>query len=125
MMVMTSYNIKSMQVHHETWKTQIQSALTVNGGDVESATSFDYVMHFMTFGWKVIFALIPPPGYCGGWLCFFCSLAAIGILTAVVGDLASIFGCLIHLKDSVTGMYKIPYYMHMYKFCMHLEKIKD
>ena len=39
----------------------------------------------------------------GGWLCFFCSLGMIGLLTAVVGDLASIFGCLVGLKDSVTG----------------------
>jgi len=27
----------------------------------------------------------------------------IGILTAIVGDLAGIFGCLVGLKDSVTG----------------------
>lgn len=65
MMVMTSNNIKSMEVHKETWGEQLQQALTVNGGDVESATSFDYVMHFLTFGWKVIFAMIPPPGIAG------------------------------------------------------------
>jgi solute carrier family 8 (sodium/calcium exchanger) len=104
MMVMTSHNLKSMEVAHETWKTQMEYALTVNGGDAENATSFDYFMHFMTFGWKVLFALIPPPGLLGGWLCFFCSLIMIGLLTAVVGDLAGIFGCLIGLKDTVTAI---------------------
>ena len=39
----------------------------------------------------------------GGWPCFFVSLGMIGLLTAIVGDLASIFGCLVGLKKSVTG----------------------
>jgi hypothetical protein len=58
---------------------------------------------------QVIFSLIPPPGILGGWPCFFLSLAMIGVITAVVGDLASIFGCLIGLKDSVTGKFKENY----------------
>lgn len=37
-------------------------------------------------------------------MCFFSSLIAIGILTAIVGDLAAIFGCLIGLKDTVTAI---------------------
>ena len=32
------------------------------------------------------------------------SLAVIGLLTAIIGDLASIFGCLIGLKDPVTAI---------------------
>lgn len=98
-----------MEVHQATWKEQIEGALTVNGGNVEGATNFDYLMHFVTFGWKVIFSLIPPPGLFGGWLCFFTCLTAIGVLTAIVGDLASIFGCLVGLKDTVTGI-KIVYF---------------
>ncbi len=27
--------------------------MNVNGGDVENATAGDYVMHFLTFGFKV------------------------------------------------------------------------
>ena len=37
-------------------------------------------------------------------MAFFVSLAMIGILTAIVGDLASIFGCLIGLKATVTAI---------------------
>ena len=51
-----------------------------------------------------MFAFIPPPHYWGGWLCFTVSLIVIGILTAIVGDAAAIFGCLIGLKDSVTAI---------------------
>lgn len=46
---------------------------------------------------------MPPAGIWGGWLTFFISLAVIGVITAIVGDLASIFGCLVGLDDTVTG----------------------
>ena len=78
--------------------------MNVNGGDVENASTGDYIMHFLTFGFKIIFALIPPAGIGGGWPCFFVSLGMIGLLTAIVGDLAGIFGCLVGLKDSVTAI---------------------
>jgi len=51
-----------------------------------------------------MFAFVPPPHYWGGWLCFFCSLVVIGVLTAIVGDAAAIFGCLVGLKDSITAI---------------------
>jgi len=42
--------------------------------------------------------------YFGGWACFTVSIIMIGVLTAVIGDLASHFGCTIGLKDSVTAI---------------------
>ena len=42
----------------------------------------------------------------GGYPCFVVSIAMIGLLTCIVGDLAGIFGCLVGLKDSVTGKKK-------------------
>jgi solute carrier family 8 (sodium/calcium exchanger) len=47
---------------------------------------------------------VPPPAILGGWLSFFVSLGLIGVLTAIVGDLASIFGCLVGLEDAVTAI---------------------
>ena len=70
-------------------------------GDV---TLTDYIMHFLTFGFKMVFALIPPPTILDGWVCFFVSLFFIGFLIVIVGDLAAIFGCLIGLKDEVTAI---------------------
>ena len=32
------------------------------------------------------------------------SIFAIGVLTAVIGDLASHFGCFSHMKDSITAI---------------------
>lgn len=58
----------------------------------------------MIFLLQIIFAIIPPPHIWGGWLSFICALAFIAILTAVVGDLAGIFGCLVGLRDEVTAI---------------------
>ncbi|XP_065559522.1 sodium/calcium exchanger 2-like isoform X2 [Artemia franciscana] len=101
---MTSTTLRDFEVHHETWLSQLRDAMNVNGGDLENATRFDYFMHFLTFGWKILFALVPPAGLLGGWLCFFTSMAVIGFLTAIIGDLAAIFGCLVGLKDGVTAI---------------------
>lgn len=40
----------------------------------------------------------------GGWACFVVSILWIGMLTAVIGDTASAFGCTIGLLDSVTAI---------------------
>lgn len=73
---MTTATMDSMVVHHDSWTSQIKDvtkieypfflfplitlyfynelkAMNVNGGDIENATTCDYVMHFLTFGWKV------------------------------------------------------------------------
>merc|ERR1719228_2020713 len=104
MMLMTNANVDELRVHNETWAQQIKDAMVVNGGDIENATTADYIMHFLTFGFKLIFAIIPPPGLMGGWPCFFASLTFIGLLVIVVGDLAAIFGCLVGLKDEITAI---------------------
>jgi len=104
LMLMTNSNMDEMRVHNETWAQQFKDAMVVNGGDIENASLGDYVMHLLTFGFKLIFSIIPPAGLGGGWPCFFVSLAMIGLLVIVVGDLAGIFGCLVGLKDEVTAI---------------------
>ena len=53
LLLMTNANVDGMRVHNETWAQQFRDAMVVNGGDIESATTMDYVMHFLTFGFKV------------------------------------------------------------------------
>ena len=104
MMMMTNANVDELRVQNETWAQQMKDAMVVNGGDIDGASTADYIMHFLTFPFKVIFALIPPAGLLGGFPCFFISLLFIGIIVIIVGDLAGIFGCLIGLEDEVTAI---------------------
>ena len=43
-------------------------------------------------------------GLYGGYLTFVVSIAAIGLCTAVIGDVAGHLGCFIYLKDSVNAI---------------------
>lgn len=45
-----------------------------------------------------------PVDICGGYLSFVVSILCIGIVTAVIGDVASHFGCTLGIKDSVTAI---------------------
>ncbi|XP_037123576.1 sodium/calcium exchanger 2b [Syngnathus acus] len=94
------------------WREQFVEAVTVSAGDDDEEegreerlpSCYDYVMHFLTVFWKVLFACVPPTEYWNGWACFMVSISAIGLLTAIIGDLASHFGCTVGLRDSVTAV---------------------
>jgi solute carrier family 8 (sodium/calcium exchanger) len=72
--------------------------------EIEDITLSEGLSHFMAIGWKVLFSLVPPPHYYGGYPCFFIALAFIGIVTAIVGEIATVLGCAINLKESVTAI---------------------
>jgi len=101
---LTSVNLDKLVIGKESWKQQFTEALSVNGGNVEEAEAIDFVLHFLTFGWKVLFACVPPAHIAGGWLCFGVSLGVIAMVTAIIGDMASILGMLLGIKDSVTAI---------------------
>jgi solute carrier family 8 (sodium/calcium exchanger) len=73
-------------------------------GEIQDIEAMDAVMHFMTIGWKLIFAFIPPAHYYGGIPCFFISLTFIGAVTFVVGEFAGLFGCVLGIKPGVTAI---------------------
>ena len=54
---MTHMNLHKFSLGSATWGQQFAEAMSVNGGDVENATVLDYIMHLMTFGWKVTIIL--------------------------------------------------------------------
>uniref|UniRef100_A0A3Q3H384 Solute carrier family 8 member 2a n=1 Tax=Labrus bergylta TaxID=56723 RepID=A0A3Q3H384_9LABR len=90
------------------WREQFMEALSVSSGDGDEEqrmpNCFDYFMHILCIFWKILFAFVPPTEYWNGWACFIVSISVIGILTAVIGDLASHFGCTVGLRDTVTAV---------------------
>ncbi|XP_017285868.1 sodium/calcium exchanger 1b isoform X1 [Kryptolebias marmoratus] len=103
----------ALLVGTNSWRDQFIEAITVSAGEDDDddecgeeklPSCFDYVMHFLTVFWKVLFAFVPPTEYWSGWACFVVSICMIGLLTAFIGDLASHFGCTVGLKDSVTAV---------------------
>lgn len=74
------------------------------GSEEEPKSLCDYVMHYLTLFWKVAFIFVPPAHIWNGWACFLVSITMIGLLTALINDLASHFGSTVHMKDSVTAI---------------------
>lgn len=71
---------------------------------VNEVTLGEAMFHFATIGWKVLFASIPPSHYGKGSAAFVVALTYIGLVTMFVGEVATIFGCVIGLKPSVTAI---------------------
>ena len=110
-------------------------------------SGFQWALHLLTMPWKLLFAIIPPvvgflgtaerrtvtccfvlarctgKDYCGGWLCFYFSLMFIGLVTALISDLAvgdqdalqwlhvqhipvaeGLVGCVLDMPDFITAI---------------------
>lgn len=85
---------------------QIKSAFIVNGDKDEAkrASRADVIIHWISLPWKMVFCFLPPPHKLGGWPCFLLTLAMIGLLTTVIGDMATIFGDCLSLDPVTTGV---------------------
>lgn len=96
-------------VETSSWKEQFVSAISLEGsvdefGETVPPTILDCTFHYISITWKLVFAFIPPTDIWNGWATFLASLLMIGILTAIVGEFATLFGCAVGLKDTVTAI---------------------
>lgn len=73
-------------------------------GEIEDISGMEALIHFFSIGWKVLFALCPPPHKGGGIPCFIAAICFIGVLTAIVGEVAGAMGCVMGLKPGVTAI---------------------
>jgi len=73
-------------------------------GEIESISVFDGFMHLFSIGWKLFFAIIPPPHWGGGWPCFIIALCFIGFVTFIVAEFANLFGCVLGIPESITAI---------------------
>jgi len=71
---------------------------------LEDVTLFEAMFHFFTITWKVLFAVVPPVHWGGGWPAFLIALSFIGGVTAIVGECAGMLGCVVGMPDSVTAI---------------------
>merc|ERR1712072_1183456 len=104
-----------MMVGSSSWLEQFSDAFTVQAedddeeeegeeGEEKMPSCGDYIMHFLTLPWKLIFAFIPPTAIYNGYPTFVISIVFIGLCTAVIGDVAGHLGCFINLKDCVNAI---------------------
>ena len=71
---------------------------------MEEVACGDAFWQLISIFWKVFGAIVPPRKVCGGWAAFWVALFLIGAITTVVGEVATVLGCVINLKPAVTGI---------------------
>lgn len=71
---------------------------------VDNVTLGEGLFHFATIGWKFIFAIVPPSRYQSGAPSFFIALCLIGLLTAIVEQVATLFGCALGIPKSINAI---------------------
>lgn len=92
-----------------TWGYQFMLAIQLGptiteDGVVDDVTCGEAIYHLLAVPWRVIFALIPPRHIWGGWAAFIVALSLIGVVTFLVGEIATLLGCAVGLKISVTAI---------------------
>ena len=71
---------------------------------LEDVSLSEALSHFVSIGWKVIFATVPPASMYGGYPCFVVSLTAIGLVVILINDFATALGCVLNIPESITGV---------------------
>ena len=93
-------NADSLALARDDWGQALKDAVIPAPG----STPKDKFMHFLNVPWKLMFAIVPPPGMCGGYPCFFGALFMIGVQVILISDFATLMGCQISLNPEVTAI---------------------
>lgn len=102
LMKLLAKKVNKLKLGTTSWTEQFKEA--VGPPEEDDAGVLTKIIHYSTVPFKVMFAVVPPTCYWGGWLCFFVSLGFIALVTVLIGDLAGLLGCSLGLKDSVTAI---------------------
>ena len=93
------FNHDDIALSANTWGEQFAEALEYDGEGLLGG-----VVYLLTLPWKFAFAFTPPARMLGGWLCFGITLVFIGLLTALIGDLAAHMGCCMGIAPAITAI---------------------
>ena len=99
LLVRLGINADEMEVVGFSWRAQFDDVIRYDG-----ESPIEALLYVLAMPWRFICAFAPPPRLHGGWTCFWVVLSIIGILTAVIGDVAAHLGCCMGIKASTTAI---------------------
>lgn len=91
------------------WSGQFKRALVlqpvIDENDVVIKPSAGRTMlHFMQMPWKLLFAIVPPTTYLGGWATFISSFILTGLLSFAVFDTVTSMGCIMDIPIGLQAL---------------------
>jgi len=98
-LMMINIDFDSLDLASSDWASQIKGVF-----EIEDRSFMGRIQFALSFPWKLMFAVVPPPGLCGGWPCFVGALIGIAVQVVLISDFASQMGCQMSLKDEVTAI---------------------
>jgi len=103
---MVRLNWDSMHMGNASYKEQIVSSVFCGGSlSAQKESSWpEFGAHIVAMPWKVLFSVVPPTEYAGGWLCFSVALLMIGFVTVIIGDMAELLGCCLGISPATTAI---------------------
>jgi len=93
-------NADNLSLARENWGEALRDAIF----PAPDSSGVGKAMHFINVPWKLMFAIVPPPGMCGGKPCFVLALVMIGVQVVLISDFAGMMGCQMNLKPAVTAI---------------------
>jgi len=103
--LLTPVNHDKVRLGYSLYTEQFRDAVRVRSDDDESPPSVrDWIGHIVALPWKMLFAICPPTMVCDGLACFAVALTLIGVVTAIIGDLAGLLGCVMGIPDAITAI---------------------
>ncbi|CAJ1409267.1 unnamed protein product [Effrenium voratum] len=95
----------------QAWKQQILSSVRLEPEEAEEGEEpaglkpSDYFFFVLGLPFKAFFGLVCPPAqWAGGYLLFTVALVWVAVVTALISDLASLFGCCAGIPDATTAI---------------------
>ena len=93
------FNQHQFKLGRDVWGEQFSDALTMPDDGLVGK-----VLWGIMLVWSLLNAVIPPTSIMGAWPSFLGALAMVGFTTALIGDLANLFGCVVGLEGQVTAI---------------------
>lgn len=85
------------------WKPEEEEA--EDGEEASQWKPKDYILFVLGLPFNVFFAIVCPPAmWAGGFLLFTVALTWVAVVTALISDLASLFGCCADIPDATTAI---------------------
>jgi len=96
-----NFNSHRFSLGKDHWKDQFIDELSFPAAE---ETIYTKLIFIILLPFAFCNALCPPVSIGGGWPCFGMSLAFVGLITACIGDIASLFGCSLGISDEITAI---------------------
>lgn len=96
-------------INAPSWGEQFRTVCNIHTTCNRTGPIFCIAFYIFVAPWRFLFSFVPPAPMCCGWLCLLACSVMMGMMYALVGDLAELLGCVLALPAAVTANFTPPW----------------